>query len=62
MTTLLYVEHANGQIKDGTLKALTAAKELGAPIHALVLGTGSKAAAEAAAKFDGIEKIGRAHV
>ncbi|CAX23809.1 MAG: electron transfer flavoprotein subunit alpha/FixB family protein [Methylobacteriaceae bacterium] len=57
MTTLLYVEHANGQIKDGTLKALTAAKELGAPIHALVLGTGSKAAAEAAAKFDGIEKV-----
>lgn len=32
MTTLLYVEHANGQIKDGTLKALTAAKELGAQI------------------------------
>ncbi|MBA9069752.1 electron transfer flavoprotein alpha subunit [Methylobacterium sp. RAS18] len=57
MTTLLYVEHANGQIKDGMLKALTAAKELGAPIHALVLGTGSKAAAEAAAKFDGIEKV-----
>ncbi|GEL40095.1 electron transfer flavoprotein subunit alpha [Methylorubrum extorquens] len=57
MTTLLYVEHANGQIKDGTLKALTAAKELGAPIHALVLGTGSKAAAEAAAKFDSIEKV-----
>ncbi|AMB44676.1 FAD-binding protein [Methylobacterium sp. AMS5] len=57
MTTLLYVEHANGQIKDGTLKALTAAKELGAPIHALVLGTGSKAAAEAVAKFEGIETV-----
>ncbi|MBB2960294.1 electron transfer flavoprotein subunit alpha/FixB family protein [Methylobacterium sp. R2-1] len=57
MTTLLYVEHANGQIKDGTLKALTAAKELGAPIHALVLGTGSKPAAEAAAKLDGVEKV-----
>lgn len=57
MTTLLYVEHANGQIKDGTLKALTAAKNLGAPIHALVLGAGSKAAAEAAAKLDGIEKV-----
>lgn len=57
MTTLLYVEHANGQIKDGTLKALTAAKELGAPIQALVLGTGSKAAAEAAAKLDGVEKV-----
>ena len=37
MTTLLYVEHANGQIKDGSLKALTAAKELGQPVHALAL-------------------------
>ncbi|GEP08789.1 electron transfer flavoprotein subunit alpha/FixB family protein [Methylobacterium gnaphalii] len=57
MTTLLYVEHANSEIKDGTLKALTAAKELGAPIHALVLGAGSKAAAEAAGKLDGVEKV-----
>ncbi len=50
MTTLLYVEHAISEIKDGTLKALTAAKELGAPIHVQVLGAGSKAAAEATAK------------
>ncbi len=57
MTTLLYVEHANGQIKDGSLKALTAAKQLGQPIHALVLGSGSRAAAEAAAKLDGVEKV-----
>ncbi|GJE58641.1 electron transfer flavoprotein subunit alpha/FixB family protein [Methylobacterium trifolii] len=57
MATLLLVEHAQSEIKDGTLKALTAAKELGGPIHALVLGSGSKAAAEAAAKLDGIEKV-----
>ena len=57
MTTLLYVEHANGQIKDGSLKALTAAKELGQPVHALVVGSGSKPAAEAAAKLDGVEKV-----
>ncbi|MDP4005584.1 electron transfer flavoprotein subunit alpha/FixB family protein [Methylobacterium sp. NEAU K] len=57
MTTLLFVEHGNGQIKDGTLKALTAAKAIGAPIHALVLGAGSKPAAEAAAKLDGVEKV-----
>lgn len=57
MTTLLYVEHANGQIKDGSLKALTAARELGQPVHALVLGSGSKAAAEAAARLDGVEKV-----
>ncbi|MGT2481936.1 hypothetical protein ACU4GR_30805 [Methylobacterium oryzae CBMB20] len=57
MTTLLFVEHGNGQIKDGTLKALAAAKEIGGPIHALVLGTGSKAVAEAAGKLDGVEKV-----
>ncbi|MEL6060288.1 MULTISPECIES: electron transfer flavoprotein subunit alpha/FixB family protein [unclassified Methylobacterium] len=57
MTTLLFVEHGNGQIKDGTLKALTAAKEIGAPIHALVLGSGSKAVADLAAKLDGVEKV-----
>ncbi|MHB2205889.1 electron transfer flavoprotein subunit alpha/FixB family protein [Methylobacterium sp. CM6257] len=57
MTTLLYVEHGNGQIKDGTLKALSAAKEIGAPIHALVLGSGARPAAEVAAKLDGVEKV-----
>ena len=57
MTTLLFVEHGNGQIKDGTLKALTAAKTIGAPVHALVLGSGSKPVAEAAAKFEGVEKV-----
>ena len=57
MTTLLFVEHGNGQIKDGTLKALAAAKEIGAPIHALVLGTGSRAVAEAAGQFDGVEQV-----
>ena len=57
MTTLLFVEHGNGQIKDGTLKALTAAKAIGAPIHALVLGAGSKSVADAAAKLDGVEKV-----
>ena len=57
MTTLLFVEHGNGRIKDGTLKALTAAKAIGAPVHALVLGAGSKPAAEAAAKLDGVEKV-----
>ena len=57
MTTLLFVEHGNGTIKDGTLKALTAAKALGAPVHALVLGAGTRGVAEAAAKLDGVEKV-----
>ncbi len=57
MTTLLFVEHGNGQIKDGTLKALTAARDIGGPIHALVLGSGSKAVAEAAARLDGVDTV-----
>ncbi|NGM38005.1 MULTISPECIES: electron transfer flavoprotein subunit alpha/FixB family protein [Methylobacterium] len=57
MTTLLFVEHGDGQIKDGTLKALTAAKAIGAPVHALVLGSGTKAVADAVAKLDGVEKV-----
>jgi len=50
MTTLLFVEHADGRIKDGTLKALAAANQMGAPVHALVAGASAKAVAEAARK------------
>ena len=57
MTTLLFVEHGSGQIKDGTLKALTAARAIGAPVHALVLGAGSRPVAEAAAKLAGVTKV-----
>jgi electron transfer flavoprotein alpha subunit len=57
MTTLLFVEHGNGQIKDGTLKALSAARAIGAPVHALVLGAGSRPVAEAAAGLEGVEKV-----
>lgn len=57
MSTLLFVEHADGRIKDGTLKALSAATQLGAPVHALVAGSQAKAAAEAASKVEGVEKV-----
>ncbi|WP_279356875.1 electron transfer flavoprotein subunit alpha/FixB family protein [Methylobacterium indicum] len=57
MTTLLLVEHAGGAVKDASTKALTAAKQLGAPVHALVVGADAQGAAEAAAKLDGIETV-----
>ncbi len=57
MSTLLFVEHADGRIKDGTLKALSAATQLGAPVHALVAGSNAKAAADAASKLEGVEKV-----
>jgi len=57
MTTLLIAEHDNAHLKDATHKALSAAKALGAPVHVLVAGADAKAAADAAAKLDGIEKV-----
>jgi electron transfer flavoprotein alpha subunit len=57
MTTLLLADHDNTTIKDSTAKALTAARALGAPVHILVAGTNCKAAADAAAKLEGVEKV-----
>jgi electron transfer flavoprotein alpha subunit len=57
MTTLLIAEHDNAHLKDATHKALSAAKVLGAPVHVLVAGANAKAAAEAAAKLEGVEKV-----
>jgi electron transfer flavoprotein alpha subunit len=57
MTTLLIAEHDNTSVKDATNKALTAAKALGAEVHVLVAGKGCKAAAEAAARLDGVAKV-----
>jgi electron transfer flavoprotein alpha subunit len=57
MPTLLVAEHDNASLKDATAKALTAAKALGGEIHVLVAGSGAKAAAEAAAKLDGVAKV-----
>jgi electron transfer flavoprotein alpha subunit len=57
MTTLLIAEHDNKSLKDATAKALTAAKQLGGDVHVLVAGKDCKAAAEAAAKLDGVTKV-----
>jgi electron transfer flavoprotein alpha subunit len=57
MTTLLIAEHDSASLKDVTHKALTAAAALGGPVHVLVAGPNSRAAAEAAAKLQGVEKV-----
>ncbi|MGC2116484.1 MAG: electron transfer flavoprotein subunit alpha/FixB family protein, partial [Pseudolabrys sp.] len=57
MTTLLIAEHDNKTLKDATSKALTAAKAIGADVHLLVAGKDCKAAADAAAKLDGVKKV-----
>jgi electron transfer flavoprotein alpha subunit len=57
MTTLLLAEHDNTSVKDSTAKALTAAKALGADVHVLIAGKDCEAAAQAAAKLDGVAKV-----
>ena len=59
MTTLLIAEHHHETLKDSTNKALTAAKAIGGDIHILVAGggEGTKVAADAAAKLDGVAKV-----
>jgi electron transfer flavoprotein alpha subunit len=57
MTILLIAEHDNETLSDQTAKALTAAKEIGGDVHVLVAGKDAKAAADAAAKLDGVAKV-----
>lgn len=57
MTILLLAETAGDAIAPATAKALTAAKEIGGPIHILIVGPGLKGAAEQAAKLAGVEKV-----
>ena len=56
MTTLLLAEVHNGHLNDATAKALTAARELGAPVHILVVGAGDEAA-QAAAALAGVSQV-----
>ena len=57
MPTLLIAEHDNASLKDVTAKALTAARQLGEPVHVLVAGPGARPAAEAAARLEGVETV-----
>jgi electron transfer flavoprotein alpha subunit len=57
MSILVYAEHDNASIKGATLNTVTAAKQIGGDIHVLVAGQNCQAAAEAAAKIDGVSKV-----
>src|SRR4030095_13137154 len=57
MAILLLAEHSNSTLGGATAKALTAAKAIDGDVHVLVAGQDCKAAAEAAAKLDGIAKV-----
>ncbi|PCJ84009.1 MAG: electron transfer flavoprotein subunit alpha [Hyphomicrobiales bacterium] len=57
MTTLLIADHDGSALNDATLRTLSAATELGAPVHVLVAGSNSDAAAAHAATFTGVENV-----
>ncbi len=57
MAVLLIAEHDNKTLNGVTHKALTAAAAIGSPVHVLVAGKGCAAAASAAAKLSGVEKV-----
>jgi electron transfer flavoprotein alpha subunit len=57
MTTLLLGEVAGGHLADICARALTAANDLGAPVHVLLPAQNAGAAAEAAAKLKGVAKV-----
>jgi electron transfer flavoprotein alpha subunit len=57
VTSLVIAEHDNTALKDATHKTVTAAAAVSAPVHVLVAGKECAAAAQAAAKIAGVEKV-----
>ena len=57
MTTLFFIEHANGKVNDQSLKAISATKDLGGDVHGLIAGSNIGAVVEEASKIDGLNKL-----
>ena len=57
MSILVIAEHDNASINGATLNTVSAAKAIGGDIAVLVAGEGCGAAADAAAKIDGVSKV-----
>ena len=57
MTILLIAEHDGASLKDATLKALSAASQIGGDVHVLVAGSGVAGAAAEAATLSGVAKV-----
>ena len=57
MASLVIAEHDNKVLKEATAKTVTAATQIGGPVHVLVAGQGCDAVAAAAAKLTGVEKV-----
>ncbi|WP_395406485.1 electron transfer flavoprotein subunit alpha/FixB family protein [Pseudoduganella sp. UC29_106] len=57
MVALVIAEHDNASLKGSTHHTVTAAVQCGGEVHVLVAGSGSGAAAEAAAQIAGVTKV-----
>jgi electron transfer flavoprotein alpha subunit len=57
MAALVIAEHDNKALKDSTAKVVSAATQIGGPVHVLVAGQGCDAVAQAASKLAGVEKV-----
>jgi electron transfer flavoprotein alpha subunit len=57
LSSLAILEQREGKLNTGSLSAITAAKQLGGPIHAFLAGSNIKGVAEEAAKVEGVEKV-----
>ena len=57
MRALVIAEHTNSACNPVTAKAVTAAAQLGGEVHILIAGSNCRAAAEEAAKLQGVTKV-----
>jgi electron transfer flavoprotein alpha subunit len=57
MPSLVIAEHDNKSLKDATAKTVTAALQLGEPVHVLVAGHCCNPAADAAARLVGVQTV-----
>ena len=57
MAVLVIADHDGSAVRDSTNKTVTAALALSSDVDILVVGSGSKAAADAAAKIAGVRKV-----
>lgn len=57
MSILIIAEHDNTTVTPATLSTVSAAQKLGGDIAVMVIGTGCSAAAESAAKINGVAKV-----
>ena len=57
MTILLIADHDGAQINDATLRALSAAKQIGVDVTVLIAGHGCSSAAQNASEIQGVSKV-----